>query len=172
MITVDRLGMEHDVEQEINCGHVVLRVTTESGNSYALDITGAQYGRYENVMPWHLYLNSRIESFTGFGLFGEWESRLLADDFWDRGSAHEALRELNKHRTLRLNSALVNWEKENMPLSAILKLSEDAFQRKQLELISFVQGCLPTDQRMKKIYRSMPKGWKETKTKKGTDGNV
>ena len=172
LITVDRLGVEHDDEQDINCSHVVLKVTTKAGNSYALDITGAQYGYYEIVVPWNLYVNSRVEKVKESWPFGEWEGDFLAEKFLEEGSAHGALKELNKHRTLCMNSALVDWQKDNMPLSAILKLPEDAFQLKQSELISFVKGSLPKDQHLEKLYLSVPRGRKETKAMKVTTGTV
>ena len=32
--------------------HTVFKLDLKDGNSYALDLTGAQYGRYEIVIPW------------------------------------------------------------------------------------------------------------------------
>lgn len=59
-----RLGFEMDHTNFIynKPPHEVLQVTLRSGEKFALDITGAQFGHYAPVLEWSQYSTERIES--------------------------------------------------------------------------------------------------------------
>lgn len=42
--------------------HLVLKITLGNGEQYAVDMTGAQYGWTEAILPWNFYSASRIRS--------------------------------------------------------------------------------------------------------------
>jgi len=44
--------------------HSIIKLTLKyGGESYALDLTGAQYGYYDPITPWPDYLNTQVLSF-------------------------------------------------------------------------------------------------------------
>ena len=40
--------------------HKVLKATTSNGESYALDIAGAQFGLYTAIVPWKRYVDLHV----------------------------------------------------------------------------------------------------------------
>ncbi len=52
---------EHGNPDTTEYGHTLLRVTLKSGESYAFDLTGAQFGYYDTITPWSLYEQSRAK---------------------------------------------------------------------------------------------------------------
>ncbi|KAL2053992.1 hypothetical protein ABVK25_005531 [Lepraria finkii] len=40
----------------------IIQVTLKNSDNYAVSITGAQYGHYDSVIPWDLYVESRVDS--------------------------------------------------------------------------------------------------------------
>lgn len=52
---------EHGNLDTTEYGHTLLRVSLKSGESYAFDLTGAQFGYYETITPWSLYEQSRAK---------------------------------------------------------------------------------------------------------------
>ena len=40
--------------------HTILKLTLNNGEQHALDLTGAQYGWTETIMPWAPYAKSRV----------------------------------------------------------------------------------------------------------------
>ena len=51
--------------------HVILRVTLNNGEKYAMDITGQQFGWQQSIIPWVQYESSRIRSIVSISPFGE-----------------------------------------------------------------------------------------------------
>ncbi|KAK3174430.1 hypothetical protein OEA41_001676 [Lepraria neglecta] len=43
-------------------GHAIIHITLKNSETYAVDITGAQYGHYDSVIPWDLYAESQVDS--------------------------------------------------------------------------------------------------------------
>ena len=50
--------------------HAVFKVTLKNSEQYALDVSCAQYGWSEPIMPWDIYERSRIQSITKTSEFG------------------------------------------------------------------------------------------------------
>lgn len=153
LIKIDVLGTENCDD----CRHVVLSVTFRCGKRYALDISGAQYGYYEPVIPWDLYVNTRVGSILEFFEFGEWQSRMRPESSLDGTTYDECIMWLNNKAAMVLNAALVDWQKEErtIPFNTMLKLSEDAFHQRQSEFIKFIEWDLPTQEEMAKWYNSV-----------------
>ena len=143
------------VERNVACGHLIIQVTLKSGECYALDFSSAQYGYYAPVIPWDSYVESRVGSFLNFWDFGDRQSRFLSDRGDNVVSAYEDLRKLNKSCIVMLNVALVDWQKKNLPLSAMLKLPEAGFEQKQSDLIRFIEWYMPTNKEMEKWYKRL-----------------
>ena len=59
--------------------HQLLGVTLSNGEKYALDMTGAQFGYDESVVPWQLYSTSRVENVILTKTFGHERRRAVWD---------------------------------------------------------------------------------------------
>lgn len=44
--------------------HEVIKITLHSGETYALDLSSAQYGYFEPIVPWDSYVASRVENWV------------------------------------------------------------------------------------------------------------
>ena len=113
-----------------NQGHAIIQVTLKNSDIYAIDITGAQYDYYDAVIPWDLYIASRVETIQ--------EVQAL-------GSIKERQEHINGHsETIEMDVAEIfgaaakAWPAENGPLSAMLKLRDDHFVSKQAELLDSI----------------------------------
>lgn len=62
---------QNDVIDGTPYRHVIYKVTLHSGEQYALDLTGAQYGWAEFILPWDVYEASRIHSIKEAVRFGQ-----------------------------------------------------------------------------------------------------
>ena len=152
LITINVLGAEMDAE----CNHLNILVKLRSGESYALDFTGAQYGYYEPVVPWDLYEDTRVECLKTFQEFGYEEGILLSDQHCAEKSDYEDVKRLDRVFAMLLNEALDIWQKQNLSFPALLKLPDDTFQHRQSEFIGFLERYLPTGKQVEKWYKSLP----------------
>ncbi|KAL8708428.1 MAG: hypothetical protein Q9220_006718 [cf. Caloplaca sp. 1 TL-2023] len=113
--------------------HTILHVRTELDSVYAFDITGAQFGWEEVVLPWEDYAVERIEGTPTTEAFGH----------------HKGYQKVNRESTgidfafpqaidetfeIWLMKSVDEWVKVNGPLSQLLKLPDKDFheQRKKL----------------------------------------
>jgi len=64
-----------------DCSHEIIHVTLKhNAEQYALDISSAQYGYYEPVVPWREYMAERVRSISPpdeFQYFGGSRDRLV-----------------------------------------------------------------------------------------------
>jgi hypothetical protein len=58
----------------------MLRVTLVDGSVYAFDISSAQYGHYEPVIPWDQYMEQRVTGINVTNDFGD-QKRVLDTSF-------------------------------------------------------------------------------------------
>ncbi|KAI6711359.1 hypothetical protein JHW43_006131 [Diplocarpon mali] len=130
-------GAELDTKQP---SHVVTKITiAQSQEEYALDLTGAQYGYREPVMPWSAYITSKIAKFVSRSPPGEVRVGFLR------------LMHFCKHPVLTINYELsscilpsvIRWELERgLAIGEMLLLPQDKYERRQLELVDFVDEGL------------------------------
>ena len=119
-------------------GHAIVQLTLKNSDIYAIDITGAQYGYYDPVIPWDLYVASRVESIQEIQALGSIEEC--------RRRMRKAMQVTGRTKTIEeeiadvFSAAEEAWQVENGSLSEMLKLPEDHFVAKQAELLEFVDG--------------------------------
>ena len=113
----------------------------KDGNSYVLDMTGAQYGWHEPVMPWQLYNTSRVREINDVRPFGGttlyWKSKTtkLGGLFqWSVGIAEFFAEEVD--------GAVVWWQRHNMSVGDLLRLPEHGFLKNKASLLSCVDDIL------------------------------
>ncbi|KAK0111680.1 hypothetical protein ONS95_002025 [Cadophora gregata] len=137
MIDVDILNNVHNPEFE----HEFLRIKLlNGGEEFALDLSSAQYGYFEPIVPWKTYIHNRISTYIThqqFNYFGGTKYRLLAE----RG--HKDIKgivaSLNAESCQELMSSTKKWEEENgMSIMKMLKLPLREFKMKENQLVGFM----------------------------------
>ncbi|PMD46812.1 hypothetical protein L207DRAFT_577655 [Hyaloscypha variabilis F] len=136
--------------------HSIIKLTLEyGGESYALDLTGAQYGYYDPINPWPDYLNTRVLSFQSnkppqcFGQLKEWhlcEVRERNKDMvW-------AVMHLNSVASKTIMGTILAWEEGQkvtvqemlrQPLQTYLALQEELIGSIAKTLEDFMQDARP-----------------------------
>ena len=114
------------------------------GGDFALDLTGAQDGYFDPVVPWSTYHQSRIENFVPdhhnlrFGTSKECYDGKRNTKGWE-GSFYRA----NLKAGRIMFAALKAWEEENKTtIRDILKLPEDSFARVRGEVVEKIRKNL------------------------------
>ncbi|KAI9737478.1 MAG: hypothetical protein M1834_009633 [Cirrosporium novae-zelandiae] len=139
----DSIGRVHDYDR---CVHVVLKVLLKNGEEYALDLTGAQYGYFETVIPFNEYKQSRV----GTGVIREnmvfgARKRIYTDvkkTCISNGNDITLLLTYEKFAAA-FNQAVRDWQKDNnLELSDMLKLPEEGFVEMQEHFLSDVKKRL------------------------------
>ncbi|KAI5197489.1 hypothetical protein E4T39_07286 [Aureobasidium subglaciale] len=128
--------------------HEVLRVRLQSGEAYAVDLTGAQYGWLEPITEWGRFSIhcTEITRLTPFGIDGHCElgftaHTLLVSSFlqpWDdRTDLQRAIPMFNECLKREFNKTFVGQVVSRYPRgSDILKLSGPAFEAIQDDIVS------------------------------------
>ena len=120
--------------------HSLLKVSIKGGETYALDITSAQYGYHDPISPWPDFLRDRVATFRCSEPFGTWRSK---------ASIHQpltiqaAIEKHHKRATAFMNNDIRDWSIGNqMTLKELLCLPEDSFEKKKNELLATIDTGL------------------------------
>lgn len=124
----------------MNHPHEVLQVVLKSGEAYVVDLTGAQYGHYESVVPSDTDFQTRANSVLERQTFGH-QQRLMTAACGPH-SWTGVIRDCNKKFCQCLNTMIDEWQKENILLIALLKLPRNQFLQQQRQLTAFVDEIL------------------------------
>lgn len=118
--------------------HELFRVTTRNGEMYALDLTSAQYGYYEPIVPWDFYRSQRVAQVVKILSFGDTLKEATFDSCRD-----ELYDQIISCPRPSLNSSLRNWQTRNdIALNRLLTLPELQYLRKRDELYAHVAADL------------------------------
>jgi hypothetical protein len=123
-----------------NYKHSILRVTTRAGERYALDMTGAQFGWTDSIIPWDLFADTRILSVDGIEAFGYTKPYLEAKCSSSLGAARAYVHYIQKNFANVLNGLLYDWQRANMLLPALLGLPHEEFKQQQQALMESVES--------------------------------
>lgn len=130
--------------------HNVLRVTMNNGETYALDMTGAQFGWYgSTVMPWATFCDERVELIKNVRKFGE-TARVMKAEAKEAGWIRILIHKINEYIAEGFGRQLRQWKEHNGSFKAVLRWSQDEFQAKQDTLFGFMDDSMP-------IFRVMSK---------------
>ncbi|KAE9362604.1 hypothetical protein N431DRAFT_475780 [Stipitochalara longipes BDJ] len=109
-----------------------------SRESYALDLSGAQYGYYDPIIPWHEYLEARVVRVQStkapqyFGRMKDWYVRQVGerkkDIIW-------AIMHLNSVASRKIMDTILAWEKDQ-------KITVQEMLRQPLQTYLAIQGDL------------------------------
>ncbi len=126
--------------------HEIIKVTLRSGEVFAVDITGAQYGYHEPVTPWTKYEQERI--FCAISAVDPYpSSKLLQIDDYNLQELKYfyKLAEGPKPHVFMTALAIMKWhilgwqKHENMSLKKWWALPEETLRMKLNDLIHFIE---------------------------------
>lgn len=118
--------------------HNVIRVTTENGETFAFDMTGAQYGWHEPVTPWQLYNTSRVRAIKEVVPFGETKV-FCKTRAKTSGKQQEWIHVIKNKFAECVEVAMVAWQREHISMGALLRLPEPEFRRGQDSVLDLVK---------------------------------
>ena len=113
----------------------------KNGETYALDMTGAQYGWSEAVTSWPLYNASRIRkceeilTFGGTRIFHK--ARAVKN-----GGQLQYNRGIKEQFAESVDGAVDRWQKDHISLTELLRVPEGDFQKSQASLVDAVADWL------------------------------
>ena len=145
-------GAKHDLKRVYPSGglttvdgtdyaHTIIRVVMKNGESYALDMAGAQYGWHEPTTPWQLYNASRVRRikevvpFGGTTIFCKTRVKTLSEQ-------QKWVHTINENFAYNVDEAVMWWQKRNISLVDLLHLPEQEFQRRRASLLDTVKELL------------------------------
>lgn len=120
--------------------YVVFKITINEDEIYALDITGAQFGFYDPLTPWASYLENRIETPGRIRRLESLRDGYLARSrkFGQKKDWDNTRKNQNGELAKSFSLAWEAWQVGNGALSAVLKLPEEVFRKKQGELLDLI----------------------------------
>ena len=151
VVVIEPNGHESDSSKS---EHVVFKITINETEDYALDVTGAQFGFYDPLTPWASYQQKCIRRLgksrplkglrDHHGLPGK---DFRKEDGWDATG-----NSLNGQFARICGLAARSWQEENIAFSAMLKLSQEIFCKRQKELLEFMDERI--DARKKQLQEA------------------
>lgn len=122
--------------------HSIYHIRMSSGESYALDLAGAQYGWHgPAITPWPTFAKERIDTILETCELGETANGLVAE-LQGLGSDYVHHHWMTEFMRDCFNGGLAEWQRVNIPLSALLRASEDHFQAGTSLLLEFMKWCM------------------------------
>jgi hypothetical protein len=123
--------------------HTFLGVVLKSGRMYAIDVSGAQYGYYEPVVPLDVFSERLVARVIAEGNFGTQKKKL--DDYYHGNPYRAALAynmttvvtKIEEFLSARLHS-------DGCTLRSLLTMSSSAYTRKSNELFSHIDREIAT----------------------------
>ena len=113
----------------------------KNGETYVLDMTGAQYGWSEAVTSWPLYNASRVRKCEEALPFGGTRDFCKAQAS-KSGGQRQWTRRIKEQFAGTVDGAVDRWQKDHMSLTELLRLPEQGFQKNQASLLDAVQDLL------------------------------
>jgi hypothetical protein len=115
--------------------HWVIRITTLNGQVYALDLTGAQYGWYDVMMPWHKYTNDRFEKHSEL-IPQEYVRAIWNQENLTSGAHMLASSKAEDHVVRAIELSLKEWSrKEGIDMLSLFKLQEEEYKMRSFEMV-------------------------------------
>ena len=137
VVVVEPNGHESDSSES---EHVLFKITINEDEHYALDITSAQFGFYDPMIPWTSYQQTRVERLGKVRPLKHLKDshRLPSKDFSTKKGWDTTRKALNDQFAKIFDSATESWQVKNGALSATLKLREELFRQKQGGLLDCI----------------------------------
>lgn len=150
----EAIGVNINGIEDESFGHdLIMLKLKDSGEIYALDLSGAQFGYYQPVTRWFEFAADRVKTIVKradaeeYNYFGGWHDRLLDRlDPTVRSSMDclgPATYKLNLSISPVLKQGMEGWLGERgLSLEELLVLPQQTFEAKQKELLAHINRCL------------------------------
>ena len=119
-------------------GHEVIQVTLKNGENYALDIAGAQYGQFNTVIPWDVYVRSHVKNVLRHNYFGSTRDRLTSPLYCNGSTDIQLKKNFNKLLSESMDAKVKEWQYSRITLPAMLRLPEEVHLQKRGDLFAFL----------------------------------
>lgn len=123
-------------------GHEVIQVTLKNGEKYALDIAGAQYGQFNTVTPWDLYVRLHVKNVLRRHDFGSTHARMTSPLYCDGNTDIQLKKNFNKLLSESMNAKIKEWQNSGITLPTMLRFPEQVHLQKRDEFFAFLDGEL------------------------------
>lgn len=121
--------------------HTVIRLAMKSGEIYALDMTGAQYGWDDCIIPWKVYSDSKVRAICDVMPFGQ--TRVFCQTRANNmGEQRKLVHHVQQIFAKTVDEAIMWWQKREISTHILLRLPEQEFQEKQRSLVAAVGQLL------------------------------
>ncbi|KAL8833705.1 MAG: hypothetical protein Q9176_007861 [Flavoplaca citrina] len=122
--------------------HQVFKITLPNQESLVLDLTGAQFGwHYNGLMARTTFIKERSETIMRIRDCGAMTKENLAEA--DSHGPHKVTYPgLLGSIKDSINQALSKWQRKNLSFKDMLRCSDEDFQSKQAQLLSFMEECV------------------------------
>ncbi|KAL8830991.1 MAG: hypothetical protein Q9191_001119 [Dirinaria sp. TL-2023a] len=121
--------------------HTILRVTLTNNEQFAVDLTGAQYGHYQECLPWQDYVTTRVEEIIQIGAYGA-AKQMLAEVAEERGNPTKWAHSLNLSFSKELRLSLEIWNRHGENFDTLLASPEVQYQPKKKRMLGLVKGLM------------------------------
>ena len=121
--------------------HDIIKITTRAGEVNALDMTGAQYGWTECIVPWNIYIKSRVREVKKVVPFGEtkaWCTKRAKET----GGQYQMVHGIKVLFAQVVDGAVMLWQRGHILTTDLLRLPENDFHKKQASLLDAVEELL------------------------------
>ncbi len=120
--------------------HAIIKVTLRNGEEYALDISSAQYGYYQPVVPWQQYHDTRIAAVETVRPFGRHRatSRFLEKPKNGNGG----IKAVNEEIAEVVNKEVEEWQRRNVKVNRLIRLPEAMYKQKRDELLRRISRAI------------------------------
>ena len=112
-----------------------------AGEIYALDMTGAQYGWTEPILPWDVFANTRLRTIDHVDSFG-WHRPYYKNRCHSSVVGYKGYHDVMEDFGRALDDYIGKWQKKNVSLQALLNLPQDQFQAKREALMAYMESSL------------------------------
>ena len=120
--------------------HEIIRLDMKNGESYVLDLTGAQYGFPETIVPYAAYMVTRVKSVDAYHPLGS-TVKILHDELLKADPVlGQQIWMYNTRFMDEMNASMHHWQQDpdNPTLSAMLRLPQKEFENKRADFIDHI----------------------------------
>lgn len=126
-------------------GHCVLRVTLHTGETFAIDFTGAQYGWRSQLHTWNTYIEHRAKRINGVTTLGI--TSLHESAVYSLFAPHSIEKATRAFRTNVAHDGLVRglvtyFVQHQTSVKDLLSLPCSSFVRERAQLVNFVKDSI------------------------------
>ena len=136
----------------VDIQHEIIKLTLRSGEKYAFDVSGFQYGYPSPVTPWNVYERERVFEMISMDPAPKSEKLIRVDDFsfeYMVNYANRVIATKQSHRNISeqvmetANFHVLEWQADSkVSIEELWNLRRDKFEVSMANLINFVDGKL------------------------------